>query len=93
MAETVKKPRAAKPKTDASTNGTAEAKSRKAPAKKTAVSTQPTPINGSGLNGSGPTHEQIAELARKYWAQRGYTDGHQEEDWLRAERELGAKAS
>lgn len=44
-------------------------------------------------NDSGPSHEQIAELARKYWAERGYKDGHQEEDWLRAEQELRAKAS
>jgi Protein of unknown function (DUF2934) len=40
-----------------------------------------------------PTHDEIADLARKYWAERGYADGHQEEDWLRAEHELRAKAS
>jgi Protein of unknown function (DUF2934) len=88
MAETVKKPRATKPKTVPKTEGAVEAQPRKAPVKKTAGSAQPTPINGSG-----PTHEQIAELARKYWAQRGYIDGHQEEDWHRAEHELRAKAS
>jgi Protein of unknown function (DUF2934) len=88
MEETVKKPRAAKPKAE----GTAQAKPRKAPTKKAAGSTQPTPINGP-INGSGPSHEQIAELARKYWAQRGYADGHHEEDWHRAEQELRAKAS
>lgn len=84
MAESAKRPRATKPKTD---NGT-EAKPLKASTPKTAGSGRPTPINGSG-----PTHEQIAELARKYWAQRGYTDGHHEEDWLRAEMELRSKAS
>jgi Protein of unknown function (DUF2934) len=88
MTETVKKPRAAKPKAASISNGTGEAKPRKAAVKKTAGSVQPTPINGSG-----PTHEQIAELARKYWAQRGYIDGHHEEDWHRAEQELRAKAS
>lgn len=88
MTETVKKPRTTKPKAAPSTNGTGEAKPRKATAKKTAGSTQPTLINGAG-----PTHEQIADLARKYWAQRGYVDGHHEEDWHRAERELRAKAS
>jgi hypothetical protein len=94
MAETVKKPRAAKPKSAPTTEGAAgEAKPRKAAVKKTTGSVQPTPINGAGHNGSGPTHEQIAELARKYWAQRGYIDGHQEEDWHRAEEELRAKAS
>ena len=34
------------------------------------------------------SHEQIAELAHKYWAERGYSDGGHEQDWLRAEREL-----
>jgi hypothetical protein len=76
MAESVKKPRAAKSKP----NDEANAKSRKASTPKTTGSAR-------------PTHEQIAELARKYWAQRGYTDGHHDEDWFRAEKELGAKAS
>ena len=40
-----------------------------------------------------PSHDEIADLARKYWAERGYSDGHQEEDWLRAEHELRGKAS
>jgi hypothetical protein len=88
MAETVKKPRATKPKAAPKTEGAGETKPRKAPAKKTAGAAQPTPINGSG-----PSHEQIAELARKYWAQRGYIDGHHEEDWHRAEQELRGKAS
>jgi len=34
------------------------------------------------------SHEEIAKLAHSYWVTRGYTDGHAEEDWLRAEREL-----
>jgi hypothetical protein len=37
-----------------------------------------------------PTHSEIAELARQYWAERGWQDGHAEQDWLRAERELMA---
>jgi hypothetical protein len=37
---------------------------------------------------SHPSYDQIAELARKYWAERGYTDGQAEQDWLRAEQEL-----
>ncbi|MFT4112114.1 DUF2934 domain-containing protein [Silvibacterium sp.] len=40
-----------------------------------------------------PSHEEIAELARRYWAERGWKDGHAEEDWLRAERELIGIAS
>jgi hypothetical protein len=63
----------------------APAKPRKTTAKKAAA--EPVSING------GPSHDQIAELARKYWAERGYTDGKHEEDWLRAEQELRAKAS
>lgn len=40
-----------------------------------------------------PPHEQIAQLAEKYWAERGRPEGSPEEDWLRAERELMGKAS
>jgi len=35
-----------------------------------------------------PTHEQIAELARKYFNEHGGHGATAEEDWLRAEREL-----
>lgn len=56
-------------------------KPRKAPAKKTtADAAEPIVIR--------PTHQQIAALAQKYWAERGYIDGHAEHDWLRAEHEL-----
>ena len=40
-----------------------------------------------------PTHEEIARLAEKYWADRGRPQGSPEEDWLRAEEELRGKAS
>jgi hypothetical protein len=40
-----------------------------------------------------PTHDQIARLAEKYWAERGRPDGSPEQDWLRAEEELRGKAS
>ena len=64
-------------------------KPRKAPAKKkTAVeATEPIVINRT------PTHDQIAALAQKYWAERGYTDGQAEHDWLRAEHDLLQAAS
>jgi hypothetical protein len=42
--------------------------------------TQPVP--------DAPTQEQIACLAYSFWEARGYQGGSQEEDWLRAEREL-----
>jgi hypothetical protein len=32
--------------------------------------------------------EQIAALAHRFWAERGYQHGHDAEDWLRAEQEL-----
>ena len=35
---------------------------------------------------------QVAELAHKHWAERGYSDGGHEQDWLRAEQELRAMA-
>jgi hypothetical protein len=41
----------------------------------------------------GPSREQIAELARKYWAERGWQDGYAEQDWLRAEEKLRGIAS
>lgn len=40
-----------------------------------------------------PSREQIEQLARKYWAERGYQDGQAEQDWLRAEHDLQQKAS
>ena len=40
-----------------------------------------------------PSREEIAELARKYWAERGWKDGYAEQDWLRAEQELRGMAS
>jgi hypothetical protein len=32
-----------------------------------------------------PTHQQIAELAYSYYIERGWVDGHPEQDWFRAE--------
>ena len=53
-------------------------KKRKAPAKKdTTVAVI-----------SEPSREDIARLAEKYWAERGWPEGSPEQDWLRAEQEL-----
>jgi hypothetical protein len=75
-------------------------KKAKAPAKPRKGSTTTTTTAGKKANGSAepfkmptPSHDEIAQLARKYWAERGYTDGSHEEDWFRAEQELRAKAS
>jgi hypothetical protein len=57
-------------------NGTTP-KRRKPAAKKQT----PTPA-------AAPTREEIARLAEKYWAERGWPEGSPEQDWLRAEKEL-----
>jgi hypothetical protein len=43
--------------------------------------------------GRRPSYEEIARLAERYWAERGWQDGYAEQDWLRAERELLGMAS
>ena len=40
-----------------------------------------------------PSREEIEQLARKLWAERGCQDGYAEQDWLRAEQELLQMAS
>jgi len=37
---------------------------------------------------SHPTHDEIAHLAYSLYESRGRQEGHQMEDWLRAEQEL-----
>jgi hypothetical protein len=39
-----------------------------------------------------PSQEEIAALAYSYWEARGCQGGSPEEDWLRAEQEVRAKA-
>ena len=87
MAESTGKPKKtkapAKPKATASADGVVKAAPKKAAIKKMAE--KPAPRI--------PSHEEIAHLARHYWAERGHTDGHAEQDWLRAEQELMKQAS
>ena len=40
-----------------------------------------------------PSYAEIAQLAERYWAERGWQDGYAEQDWLRAEQELLGMAS
>ncbi len=40
-----------------------------------------------------PTYEEIAALAYAYWEARGCQGGSPEEDWMRAEQELFARAN
>lgn len=63
----------------------APAKTRK-PATKKEKAVQPAKL-------ARPTRAEIEKLAEQYWAQRGYTDGYAEQDWLRAEQELLQMAS
>ena len=58
-------------------------KPAKAPAKVETVEVAPV----------APTHSEIAQLAQRFWAERGWQDGFAEQDWLRAERELMRIAS
>jgi len=39
------------------------------------------------------SREEIAALAHKLWAERGYQHGHDAEDWLRAEQALLGKTA
>jgi hypothetical protein len=80
MAETVKKA-TTKPKTPAKP-------------RKTAAETKAA-TNGAASNVTEMkiSYEQVAQLAHKYWAERGHRHGNDAEDWFRAEQELRSKAS
>jgi hypothetical protein len=82
MAETVKKAKASKPK------ATSKPKAAAKPNGKAAT-------NGSALHVTAMklSHDQIAQLAHRYWAERGHQHGRHEEDWFRAEQALRQKAS
>ncbi|MGA7856342.1 MAG: DUF2934 domain-containing protein [Terracidiphilus sp.] len=77
MAEKVKK--ATAPRT---TGATAP---KKVATRKTASKASVTQMKAS--------HEEIARLAHRYWAERGRQHGQDAEDWFRAEHELLGKAS
>jgi hypothetical protein len=95
--ETVKKTKApAKPKKAAKAvegeTGSAVKAAPKTAAKtraKVAAKTEAVDIAASRT----PSYEEIAQLAERYWAERGWQDGYAEQDWLRAERELLGMAS
>jgi hypothetical protein len=58
--------------------------------RKAAAKTETAPANGKPVSIS---REQIAQLAHRFWTERGHTHGHHEEDWFRAEQELRGKTS
>jgi hypothetical protein len=69
----------------------APARPRKTAAKKTAAPVEAAPTNGaahSNVREIRPSHDQVAQLAHRYWNERGQQHGHHVEDWLRAEHEL-----
>lgn len=86
MTETVKKTTTRKPK------ATTAAKTSTAPAK-AKTSAAPAKAKTSNLTVMGPSREQIAALAHKYWAEGGFQHGKDADDWFRAEQELRSKAS
>lgn len=73
------------------------ARPRKAAASKTDATVQAAAqSNGtthSNVTQIRPSHDQVAQLAHRYWNERGRKDGHHVEDWLRAEEKLRGKAS
>jgi hypothetical protein len=59
-------------------------KSSAAPKAPTSKSRKPAAKKQAAM----PSKEEIARLAEKYWAERGWPEGSPEQDWLRAEQEL-----
>ncbi|HEV2136512.1 MAG TPA: DUF2934 domain-containing protein [Terracidiphilus sp.] len=70
----------------------APAKPRKAPAKKADVLTMPNGTQSSPA-AKPVSHDEVARLAHRFWAERGCQHGHDLEDWVRAEQELQVRAS
>ena len=94
MAETVKKatskPKApAKPRKTAATANGAESNVTQMTGKETVTANGKPKKAGQGH----VAHDQVAQLAHRFWAERGHKHGHHEEDWYRAEQELRGKAS
>ena len=83
MVEKVKKAKApAKPRTSA-------ASATKSVATKAAKKSVPTTAAiGKPATVKTPSREAIAKLAYRYWKERGGQNGQDQQDWLRAEREL-----
>ena len=65
------------------TTKSVEAPKETAKRRKPAAKKQTAPVPSTG-----PSKEEIARLAEKYWAERGWPQGSPEQDWLRAEQEL-----
>jgi hypothetical protein len=79
MTEPTKKTTTTRKKTASAAASNATAPKRKTSAKVTEITSV--------------THEQIAALAHRFWAEGGFQHGHDAEHWLRAEQALLGKAS
>ena len=64
----------------------------KTPAKPKAERRSPRPMESVECDGNEVPYERVAQLAHRFWAERGHQHGHHEEDWYRAEQELRGKA-
>jgi hypothetical protein len=96
MSEETKKTKApAKPKKATPIKAEAEKPAaKKTASKKASVKTESKAAAKSGVTAQKHvSHEEVAALAERYWAERGYQDGHHLDDWHRAEQELRGKAS
>jgi hypothetical protein len=93
MAEIVKKTKAPA-KSKSAVKAETEGAVRTAPAvtaKKTVKAAKAKTVEV--VAASAPSYAEIAQLAERYWAERGWQDGYAEQDWLRAERDLLGAAS
>ena len=94
--ETVKKTKApAKPKAVKTPEGETGSAVKAAPkaAAKTKVKAAPKTKTVDIAASRTASYAEIAQLAERYWAERGWQDGYAEQDWLRAEQELLGMAS
>jgi Protein of unknown function (DUF2934) len=83
MAETIKKAKApSKPKKAVAEKTVAEKPAAKKAEPKTGIAIV-KPVS----------QEDVAALAHRFWAERGYRHGQHVEDWFRAEQELRGRAS
>jgi hypothetical protein len=88
MDKTVKKT-TAKPTSKAK----APAKPRNKSAETDGISTRKTNGTPARVTEMKISHQQVAELAHRFWAERGGQHGQDAEDWFRAEQALRSKAS
>jgi hypothetical protein len=88
MVETTKKAKtAAKPK-----KATAEKVASEKPVAEKAAAKKAEAATGIAIV-KPVSREEVAALAHRFWAERGYQHGQHVADWFRAEQELRGKAS